>query len=268
MESLHENQYLVGTVQKAINILDLLANQELPAARIAAELKLNKSTIHRLLYTLENAGYIEKEPGSANYRIGLKIVELSTARLNDIEIKTEAKPYLLALVEQIRQPVHLGIYSDGNAVFIDKIDIASTMRIYSAIGKTIPIYCSAIGKALILDRSDEEILEILKRIGMKTFTPSTITDPAELIQQIHEARKTGFTVDMGEHEADVYCLAVPIFDYRGEIIAAISTAMYQTDQAHQAQLVELLKSTSNNISRRLGWNPQMGHMQQATVGAW
>ena len=126
------------------------------------------------------------------------------------------------------------------------------MRMYSAIGRAIPIHCSAIGKSLLLNMDDKEILELLEKFGMKSFTPFTITSPEALIAQIHEARLKGYTVDNGEHENRVCCLAVPIYDYRGDIIAAISTAAHRIIPVDQDELIRLLKQTSKQISERLG----------------
>lgn len=162
-----EDQYLSSTVLKAVDILNLIAYAGSTPSEISATLKLNKTTVHRLLCTLEYAGFIEQIPNTHEYRIGIKLVGICSTRVNDIEIITEAKPYLTELVRQINQPVHLGIYNAGKAVYVDKIDVINTIRIYSAIGKAIPVHCSALGKALLLDRSDEEILQILHAMGCR-----------------------------------------------------------------------------------------------------
>ena len=248
-----QNQYLSTTVLKSVEILNMLGTRNMSAAEIGSALCINKSTVHRLLATLEYARYIERVGDTRAYRIGIKLVELCSVRLNDIEIKTEAKPFLRELVDGIRQPVHLGIYSMGNAVYIDKIDVASSMRLYSAIGKTIPVHCSAISKALIMNQSDEEIRAILDKYGMPGFTPFTLSTPDALLAQIHEARAKGYTLDNGEHEENVLCLAVPVYDYRNDIIAAISTAAFKQNVVNQADLIRMLKETAKKISSRLGY---------------
>lgn len=247
-----EDQYLSSTVLKAVDILNLIAYAGSTPSEISATLKLNKTTVHRLLCTLEYAGFIEQIPNTHEYRIGIKLVGICSTRVNDIEIITEAKPYLTELVRQINQPVHLGIYNAGKAVYVDKIDVINTIRIYSAIGKAIPVHCSALGKALLLDRSDEEILQILQRYGMPAFTDETITDPQTLLAQIREARMRGYTEDNGEHEKAVYCIAAPIYDYRNVITAAISTAALRDAKERNAYIAPLLMKTAENISIRLG----------------
>lgn len=254
MDKPTDDRYLATTVLRCVDILNLLGAHNMTASQIAEALDLNKSTVHRMLYTLEYCGYIERVSDSRTYCIGLKLVELCSLRINDIEVLTEAKPYLRSLVETIRQPVHLAIYNAGAAVYIDKIDIMSSMRIYSAIGKTIPVHCSAVGKALLLNKTDSEILAILQRYGMQEFTPYTITSPEKLLAQLHDAKIKGYTVDNGEHEENVFCLAVPIYDYRNDIIASISTAANRATNINRSALIDLLKSTSYDISRRLGYS--------------
>ena len=247
-----ESQYLSTTVLKAIDILNLIAREVSTASEISAALKLNKTTVHRLLYTLEYAGFIEQLPNTHEYRIGIKLVGICSGRVNDIEIITEAKPFLKELVRQINQPVHLGVYNAGKAVYVDKIDVINTIRMYSAIGKSIPVHCSALGKALLLDRSDEEVLQILQQYGMPSFTDATITDPELLLAQIRQARTNGYTEDIGEHERNVCCIAAPIYDYRNSIIAAISTAASSEAKVSNVSTAPLLIKTAEMISARLG----------------
>lgn len=248
-----EEQYLSTTVLKAVNVLNLIAQKPILASEISTALSINKTTVHRLLTTLEYVGFIEQNPDSHQYRIGIKLVGICSSRVNDIEIITEAKPYLLELVQQINQPVHLGVYNAGKAVFVDKIDIINTMRIYSAIGKSIPIHCSAIGKALLMDWTDDQILSALNRFGMKSFTARTITDPKEIVKQIHRARECGYTEDRGEHEDNVYCFAAPIYDYRNKIVAAISTASGCETGENPSRIVPFLIEAANRISMALGY---------------
>lgn len=249
-----DERYMVGTLLKAIDIMNLLGDRPMQPAQIAAQLDLNKSTLHRMLYTLEHAGYVERMQDGRSYRLGMKLVQLASTRLNDVQILTEAKPHLLQLVKEIHQAVHLGILNRNSAVFIDKIDVMNTIRMYSAIGRSIPIHCSAIGKALVLDRSDDEVRLMLAEAGMERFTPYTLATPDALLAQLQQARIDGFTHDDGEHEAEVCCVAVPVYDYRGSIVAAISTAAQRESKNNQEYLVAQLKRTAQSISRSLGYD--------------
>lgn len=247
-----DKRYLASTVLKTIDILNLLGQRNMTAAEICHELDMNKSTVHRFLYTLEYAGFIEKNPDMHSYRLGIKLVQLCSVRINDIELITEAKPFLVSLVQKINQHVHLAVMNDNKAMFIDKINVVSSIRMYSAIGRSIPLHCSAIGKSLLLDKSDAEVLAILDQTGMQKFTSDTLTSPLALLEQLHTAHESGFTVDNFEHEENVCCIAVPVYDYRGRIIAAISTAATRQTHFDRQYLIDSLKETARQISCNLG----------------
>lgn len=251
-----DKRYLATTVLKTIDILNLLSTRNMTASELCMALDQNKSTVHRLLYTLEYAGFIEKCPDMRNYRLGIKLVQMCSLRINDIELMTEAKPYLNSLVQDIQQAVHLAILKDNQAMFIDKIDVMNTIRMYSAIGRSIPLHCSAVGKSLLLDKPDNEILRILEVTGMERFTSDTITSPNALLEQIRASRQNGFTVDNFEHEEHVCCIAAPIYDYRRRIIAAISTAASKNSQIDRLQLIQCMKKTALKISASLGYTPK------------
>ena len=257
MEQANE-KYLTTTVLKAFDILTLLGSREMTANDLCTAANMNKSTAHRLLYTMEYAGYIERNPITRADRPGMTLVQLCSTRLNDVELLTEAKPFLLALVKDINQVVHLAVMKDNRAMFIDKIDTVNTIRMYSAIGRSIPLHCSAVGKALLLDKSDNEVRELLARAGMETFTDSTLTTPEAVLQQLETARQCGYTVDNFEHEAHVCCIATPIYDYRGQIIAAVSTAALKSERTDRHHLITSLKNTTRQISKVLGYVPAQG----------
>lgn len=252
-----DKRYLATTVLKTIDVLNLLGQRNMTATEICSTLELNKSTVHRLLYTLEYAGFIEKIADTHSYRLSIKLVQLCSVRINDIELMTEAKPFLASLVKNINQAVHLAILNNNRAMYIDKIDTVNSIRMYSAIGRSIPLHCSAIGKALLLDKTDAEILDILNEIGMEKFTANTLTSSNALLEQLHVARESGFTVDNFEHEENVCCIAVPVYDYRQRIIAAISTAALKNTYFDRQQLIVSLKNAALQISHSLGYPSQL-----------
>lgn len=246
---------VLQTVDRALNLLEIISEYSdgLTTKEIEEILELNKVAVHRLLTTLENRGFVEKV--GTKYTVGLKMVELSSMKLNKIELKTEAAPYLRELVNALKQPVQMAILDDLEAVFIEKMQSVNTLRMYSQIGRRIPLYCSGVGKALMLQYSDEEIISKLSEQKFEKFTPTTLETPEQVVEQVSKARKTGYTIDNQEHEMGIFCLAVPIYDYRGKIIAAISTA--DTDKCFIEKpnkgVLELIKDTGYNISKRLGY---------------
>ncbi|GKX30662.1 IclR family transcriptional regulator [Vallitalea longa] len=248
---------ILQTVDRALTILEILSQEVngLTAKEIEDKIELNKSTIHRLLVTLLNKGFVEKNNQTNRYIIGLKMVELSSIRLNNIELKTEALPYLREIAYKLNQPVQLATYLDGDAVFIEKIEPIHSIRVYSQIGKRLPVYCCSVGKALLLQWSDEKILNLLQGLEFTEFTPTTLTNSDSVLKEIQQARIDGYAIDNQEHEAGIYCIASPIYDYRGEIIAAVSTAGTNKEfiENHEADIIIKVKHTAEKISKRMGY---------------
>lgn len=243
------------TVERALQLLEILAEHPrgMQPKEIEEVLELNKVTVHRLLATLENRGFVERVGNT--YVIGLKVVELSSMKLNNVELKTEAAPFLRELVSRVGLPVQMAILEGIEAVFIEKIEHRNSFRMYSQIGKRIPVYASGVGKVLLLQETDEAIKQKLEGVKFDTFTSKTPKDVEELLEAIKVARKKGYAVDNEEHEKGIFCVAAPIYDYRDKIIAAISVGdnKQQFIKATNAKQIELITQTAREISRRLGY---------------
>lgn len=247
---------ILQTADRALEILEILAHEGMTATDIQNRMGLNKSTVHRLMMTLLKRGFVERNDQSGIYQIGLKMVEISSIRLNHIELKTEASPYLHQLANKVNQSVQLAIMDEGQAVFIEKVEKYQSFHMYCQIGKRIPLYCSGVGKALLLDKSDLEIREILKETAFEAFTDHTYTDMATLLEDLKLSRIKGYAKDSAEHEENVYCVAMPIYDYRGKIVAAASvTGFSEKVYAVEGEKArKALKITCDAISKRLGYN--------------
>lgn len=251
------SQFILQTVDRSLELMELLSQYPagLTSGEIERELQLNKLTVHRLLSTLENRKFIERLEGGRRYGIGLKLVELCSVRLNTVEIKTEAQPCLRELAEKLVQPTHLAILSGREAVYIEKIDPVNTIRMYSQIGKRIPLYASAVGKALLMDADDGIIKKAFPEGKAEMFTDTTLHSADELAQEVRRARQWGFAIDNEEHEPGVFCCAAPVYDYRGQLIAAVSTAGrkkgFLTDPADPD--AEAVKEAARQISLRMGF---------------
>ncbi|HBP38067.1 MAG TPA: IclR family transcriptional regulator [Clostridiales bacterium] len=245
------------TVDRALAILELLADhpEGLRLVDIAAAMSLNKVTVHRLLATLLARDFVEKREDSGRYLPGLRLVEISSRRLNSLELKTEAQPWLRRLVGLAGQPVHLAILDQNEIVYIEKIETVHSLRMYSQIGKRSPVYCTALGKVLLGAFTDPEAAAILQRAGIHAYTPMTLTDPQLILDEVREARRCGYALDRQEHEPGVFCAAAPVHDYRGQIIAAVSTAGSRQDFLNDpaSPLIGWLLETAAAVSRRMGY---------------
>lgn len=247
----------VQSIDRAFEILETLAVEKdgLGVTEIGNRIGLHKSTVHRLITSMAERGYIEKNRDTGMYRLGLKFVELCSLYLNNVELKTEAQPYLRNLSRQLGQPVHLATLLDGEAVYIDKIENFNSIRMYSAIGKRIPVHCTAVGKVLISEQDSDEIIKFLEGKELTANTENTITDLGQLLKEIAEVKKMGWARDDEEHEVGIRCIAAPIYDYRKRIIAAISTSGDKNivSPHRDKEIVQYVLNAASSISKRMGY---------------
>ncbi len=246
---------ILQTAERALVILELLGEAPMTATEIGKKLNLNKTTVHRLMMTLLSRGFVERKEDTGVYQIGLKLIELSSIRLNKIELKTEADPYLRQLANRTNQSVQLAIFDNDEAVYIAKVDRFTSIHMYSQIGKRIPIYCSAVGKSLVLDMDDADIKAMLDKQVFKAFTEKTPKTSGVVLEEIRAARRTGYTYDNEEHELGIFCVGTPIRDYRGQIAAAISLAGFDSSVIGNPDhpLALELRNAAVEISKRMGY---------------
>jgi DNA-binding IclR family transcriptional regulator len=248
----------VQSLDRAFDILELLAREQQPLALsdISRDLDLHKSTVYRLLDSLKKRGYIEKSDTTNLYRLGVGFIELSSHYLNKVEIKTEAEPFLRQLSQILERTVYLAIMQDNEVAYVDKYEQFDSLRKYSIIGQRRPLYCTSLGKALLFSRTDAEIREVFKDIKLKRYTDNTITKITDLIAEIERSRKRGFSRDNQEMAEGEQCIGAPIYDYRNEVIAAISVAWNgEFTSVDEKKAASLTTKTAREISVRLGYLP-------------
>lgn len=246
----------VQVIDRTFDIIELLALEPrgLGVSDVARRLSLNKSTAHRILNAIAERGYLEKTPEGI-YSLGMQFVELTSRKLNSLELTTEARPFLNELTKKLGQSSHLAILDGSDAVYIDKVELTPNHRLYSQIGKRIPVYCSGLGKSLLLDKKEKQILSILKECSFEKLTDTTLITLESILKEIELSKKRGWTMDHEEHDKGICCIAAPIYDYRGEIIAAISCAGPTTffSKEKEEELSKEIVTTAHLISARMGY---------------
>ena len=258
----------VQSIERVFDILELLSKEQngLQLTEIGRRLDLHKSTVYRLLAVLRKRGYIEKSETTNRYRIGVGFIELSSMYLNNIELKTEAEPYLRKLSQTVNQTVYLAMLQDAEVIYLDKFEQFSSLRKYSVIGQRRPIYCTSLGKAMVMNRNDEEIGRLFEHAVFEHFTEKTIKDVPSLLKDLAKCRARGWTMDDEEYEPGVQCLGAPLYDYRGTAIAAISVSwsMYNSP-VNPEELSSYVVETAGQISRRFGYSDNLNQLHKAGV---
>lgn len=246
----------IQSVDRALDIIEVLAVEPkgLGVTEIAERAGLHKSTAHRIIRTLADRGYLEKiEDGS--YKIGLKFIAAVSCYINSLELQTQARPYLAALTGDLGLTAHLGVLDGDQVVYIEKIDVISSVRLYSQIGVHVHAYCSSLGKILLSAYSGTELRNHMARCSFIKFTKNTISSIEELEKDLALVRKRGWAIDDEESEINHRCIAAPIFDYRGDIIAAVSASgsNVQLPRENFDSVIEYVKKTGMAISRDMGY---------------
>ena len=251
--------YPIKVLNKAFSVLDILLKNNAPMSmtEISEELHFYPSTIHRILDTLKYGGFVEQDPSTQKYQLGLKLIELGMARLNQIDLVKEARPFLKELSKKIDETVHLAILEDTEVLYLAKEESTQTIRMISYVGKRAPLHCTSLGKVLLAFLPSNERDKILEKIELFKLTENTITNKQSLIEELNKIKQEEFALDSEENEKFVRCIAAPIRNHRGKVIAAasISGPSYRINEKNQNCLKEELIITCQNISFRLGLNP-------------
>lgn len=257
LKSEEKKAHTIQSVDRAIDILEVFGDgrNELGVTEISKLLGLHKSTTFGLLTTLEVRGYLEKNVVTGKYQLGLKLFELGNQVQNGMELKRVADQYLEQLLAENGETVHLVIMDDGEAIYIDKKEGPESMRMVSQVGKRLPMHCSGVGKTLLAHLPEIEINKIICKKGLPGLTAKTITEPEALFEELKRIREQGYALDNEEISEGLMCVAAPIRNYSGQVMAALSVAG-PTVRMNGEKIEEVKESVlrvCNAISCRLGY---------------
>ncbi len=243
-------RYRIKVLEKALAVLDLLgeASGEYTLTEIADRLGMSKPTAFRIVTVLEEAGYLEK--GAKGYRLGLKLHWLSSRIVGTTALQKIARPFLEELKEQCSETVHLTVLDKGAALYLDKIEGQHTIRVVTRVGMRLPAHCSGVGKVLLANLPDEDVDRILRERSLTRFTPNTITDRGALRVELERIRERGYALDNEEIERGLKCVAAPIREASGRVVAAVSISgpKFRFDEDETASLVSLVRRAAERIS--------------------
>lgn len=233
-------------------IIDVIANNPngCSLSDVVINLNLPKTTAHRNLNALVEKGFLMKGEGNL-YKLGYKFLILAKYYLGSLDIRDIANPYLKKLVAVFNVTAHIAIMHQNKAVYIEKIRPFSFECAYSDIGKTIDLYCSGLGKSLLLGM-DDDLKKYLTLAKFDSYTSNTL-DSNSLKLELEQARKTGYTIDNAEHEDGMFCIAAPIYDYKGNIIAAISVSSGDKKILNSKITINSLLDSAKSISKEFGY---------------
>jgi DNA-binding IclR family transcriptional regulator len=253
-----QRDYSIQALQRGMKVLDALLESRTPLSleQICAYTELPKSTAFRVTVNLLQGQYLtETEEG---YWLGLKMLRFGALVEESLDLTQQARPFLLELRDQADETIHLAVLDDDlRVIYLEKLPTQQAVGLMvSRIGSTAPMHGTALGKAMAAFRPEDEISQWVRRDGLEALTEATITDEDTFLQELCEIRSRGYAVDNGEFETSVRCVAAPIRDRTGGVIAAVSVSGPATrmpvpliGSAMAKQVVE----TAGHISHALGY---------------
>ena len=249
----------IQSVHRALNLVCLFTHQcpRLGITEISKALGLPKPTVHGLVRTLVKQGFLQQEPQTRKYRLGLKIYELGIVLAGTLEINQKGAGLAYQLAKQTGLVSRIAIWDFDSALLTVNIEPRSHLFFVHQIGPRIPAYCSAIGKALLAFLEPQELQGYVERVHLRPLTANTITKKKQLLKEIDETRRRGYSIDREENVLGLACIATPIFGLGGRLEGSISLSgdAKAIHKGFEKLLPELLM-TGKDISRSLGYFPE------------
>ena len=257
MSSDHESPSVA--VERALAMLEAVAQQPegLSNAEISRKLQIPKSSASYILRTLETQNYVNRDPETGKYRVGLKILSLSRGALSGIDVREVALPIMRHLVEKTNLTCHLAILDGPDAVYIEKVEPTGFLRVDTWVGRRMKVHATSVGKALVAHVPQERLEKIISEAGMDKRTPKTITTLPRLLKELEKVRTQGYAVDDEENNMGARCVGAPVFNQQGMIEAAVglSGTINQVNPHTMPRILEALKDAARHVSMQLGYRP-------------
>ena len=243
-------------VERALNVLELLARWgEGGVSELAVELDVHKSTIFRLLSALESRGLVDQTEDRGKYRLGFGLVRLAGAVSARMDITSQARPVAARLSNDIGETVNIAVLNEHFAVNVDQALGPASVSAQNWVGRQTPLHATSSGKVLLAHVDPAERTRLVKATGLTAYTAETITDAGELDQQLQKTLDLGYATTLGEYEAGLNAIAVPVRDAQGTVVAALSASgpSYRLTADCMEDLVPRIKEAAEQISQRLGY---------------
>jgi DNA-binding IclR family transcriptional regulator len=244
----------VPAIDRALNVLECLSQSRkgYSVSELSRRLGLPKSSVHLILRTLERRGYLQKQSAGGRYKFGMKLIALSRAALDGVELRDEARPALAALAQRTGLTVHMGVLERSEIVIIERLESPSPIRVVSWIGRRMDLNSTAVGKALIAHLPEAEFEAQVRPSQLGRHNDRTIGSMTALRKELERVRQLGYAVCDEEDEIGVRCVGAPIVNRHGHSIAAVSVAgtTLQIPTERLGELGQAVREAAAEISAR------------------
>ncbi len=251
------NEYAVQSVTNAISILEMLgeSEHEQSMGEIYTKLKLTKSNVNKLLATLERLGYVENNQYTGNFRLGVKTFQISQTYINKLSLPEISLPLMKDLRDHVKESVYISILHKENVVYMSVVETDLPVRVLPRMGNVGPAYATATGKVQLAALEDREIEAYYPGEFVK-YTPRTISSMNRLLEEMNKVRRDGYAVDDEEYEQGVRCVAAPVKNFMGNVIAGITISAPVERMGNtriEKELLPRLLETADKLSIKFGY---------------
>jgi DNA-binding IclR family transcriptional regulator len=255
---MRDSGYRIQVLDRAFQLLDQLAENRsgLGLTELAGQLKLHKSTAHRLIMVLESNHAIERDFESGKWCLGSRLTQLGMTALSRKNLYSVSGRALKELVEETGETAHLGVIRDGEVVSLSQVESNQSLRTPILVGARTPVHCTSLGKAMLAFWAPSAVDAFLRGRTLKSYTRKTITGSTRLKQDLRATRERGYSVDDEEFEDGVRSIGAPVRDAQGQVIAAIGVAgpAFRVTENRFAAIGAAVSETAHDISVELGYS--------------
>lgn len=242
---------------RVLLILELLTDNPagLTFGEVCERLKLPRSSAHGLLHTMRDRGFLDFDKEGRRYQLGIRTWQAGQAYMRGINLATTSRPYLQAARAALGETVQLAVLDGIHNVYLAKEDADQLLILQSRVGARLPAYATGLGKVLLAGLDDDEVRRRFDGVRLQRFTTKTITNLTRLLSELARIRIQGYGTDHGEYTAGVECVAVPVRDHEGDVVAAISVSVPAVRGGAELsrRAVEVLTSQARALSSVLGY---------------
>jgi IclR family pca regulon transcriptional regulator len=253
-----KRKYTLETLLRGLDILSLYTREtpSLTLTEITKTTQLNKTTVYRILNTLESAGYLIRDAETKRYRPGLKVLQLGFASISSLEVRQVARRYLEILSRQVGETVSLSTLDGADIIYLDRVRNKSIVGVVLGIGSRLPAHCASMGKAMLAHLPPSELEAYLEGIVLEPCTTNTLSDRKTLEDELALVRSRGFATNDEELEMGLRAVAAPIWNNNKRVVAALnitgSTISISPDRL-VGELADAVRQTAGQISLALGY---------------
>ena len=261
MKNCERDDHLVQSLDRGLEILSILERKNSASiTELADELCINKSSASRLVDTLIQHDLVQRDSVTKKYRLGFRILQLGEGVKRRLNVVAIARPFLSRLCEQLNESVHLCTFNNNMVYVVDQVRSDKPYNLSATVGLIEPMHSSSVGKCILAFKESEYTKKLLGNYEMKAFTPNTIVTKEALLKNLAEIREQGYALDSEEMAVGVWCIAAPIYNYKGNVQYSIGVSGPTTNikTSNIDSYVQRLVAVAQEISAELRYMPIHG----------